>query len=342
MEFKLVNPLCDTDWDRLVSSHPDAVFFHSAAWARVLCRTYAHEPLYLRCSDHGELAALVPVMEIRSALTGRRGVCLPFSDGCDPLLFNPECYSLVIDHLAGMGRERAWKYFEIRGGCAPHASATPAVAYYGHRLDLRNGPENLLARAASSVRRALRKAERSGLTVTANREGMQEFYRLHVRTRRRHGLPPQPVSFFRNIQEEIIQPGAGFIVLARMGSRPVAGAVFFRFNNSAIYKFGASDETFLEYRGNDLAMWEGISSLARHGCETLHFGRTSMDKPGLRRFKLAWGTVEERMEYFKFDVTQGKWGTHRENGTGFYNAVFGRLPLAVNCMAGAMIYPHLD
>ena len=67
-----------------------------------------------------------------------------------------------------------------------------------------------------------------------------------------------------------------------------------------------------------------------------------MENPGLRRFKQAWGTVEERLEYFKFDVTRGSWVTGRDNASGFYNAVFGRLPLAVNRMAGAMIYPHLD
>jgi len=342
METKLVNPGCDPDWDRLVGSHPDACFFHSAAWAKVLCKTYAHEPVYLRCSHQGVLAALIPMMEIRSALTGCRGVCLPFSDFCSPLFFIEDGHRLVMDQLPKVAQARKWKYFEIRGGPAPEAAARPAAVYYGHTLDLRGGEEKLLAKFASSVRRAIRKAVRSGLNVQASLEGMSDFYRLHVQTRRRHGLPPQPVSFFKNIHQEIIKPGAGFIVVARFESRPVAAAVFFHFGKKAVYKFGASDDLFQEFRGNDLVMWEGISSLARHGCETLHFGRTSMENDGLRRFKQAWGTVEDRMEYFKFDVTWGEWISRRDNATGFYNAIFGRLPLAVNRMAGAMIYPHLD
>jgi len=342
METKLINPLLNPDWDRLVDSHPDAVFFQCAAWAKVLCKTYGHKPLYLRCSEHGELVALIPMIEVRSPLTGCRGVCLPFSDFCSPLVFNEAGAPFVVEQLCRVARERRWKYFEIRGGKSPHDSATPESSYFGHLLDLSGGREKLLAKTASSVRRAIRKAERNDLRAEAGRAGMNEFYELHVQTRRRHGLPPQPLSFFINIQEEIIKPGNGFIVMARCGSRPVAAAIFFHRGSRAVYKFGASDEAFLEYRGNDLVMWEGIVCLAAHGCETLHFGRTSLKNPGLRRFKQAWGTVEERMDYFKFHLTEGRWITQRDHTEGFYNAVFGKLPLAVNRMAGAMIYPHLD
>ena len=342
METQVVNPASNPDWDRLVSLHPEACIFHSAAWSRVLSRTYAHQPVYLCCSHQGSLAALVPMMEIHSALTGRRGVCLPFSDYCCPLIFNKDAHSLVIDQLVKVAQERKWRYFEVRGGPAPHVSATPAVGFYGHTLDLRCGAETVIAQSEGSVRRALRKAARSGLSVEAGGEGMPDFYKLHVQTRRRHGLPPQPLSFFMNIAEEIIKPGAGLIVLARSGSIPVAGAVFFQFGGKAFYKFGASNKAYQEFRGNDLVMREGIERLARQGCETLHFGRTSIGNDGLRRFKRAWGTIEERLEYFKFDMLKSAWVAHRDNAKGFYNAVFGRLPIVVNRLAGAMIYPHLD
>jgi len=218
------------------------------------------------------------------------------------------------------------------------------VAYYGHTLDLRANAEDLLTRFKSSVRRALRKAVESGLSVQVNqtREAILEYYRLHVQTRRRHGLPPQPVSFFLNIHDELIKPGLGFVVLANSGSRIVAAAVFFHFGRKAVYKFGASDERFQKFRGNNLIMWEGIRFLAQNGAETLHFGRTSLENDGLRRFKLAWGTEEETMEYFKFDTVAEEWVTGRDSASGFHNAVFGRLPSALNCLAGAVIYPHLD
>jgi lipid II:glycine glycyltransferase (peptidoglycan interpeptide bridge formation enzyme) len=344
MQIKFIDPLCDADWDRLVVSHPDYSFFHSSAWAKVLCKTYGHEPLYLHFSQDGETVALVPMMEVRSPLTGRRGVCLPFTDFCGPLLFGEGGAAMVLDRLSTLARERKWKHFEIRGGRTLDVSAKPAIAFYGHTLDLRDGEEALLARLKSSVRRALRKAERSDLIieVSRTREATLEFYRLHTHTRKRHGLPPQPESFFLNIYEEIIKSGLGFINLASSGSRPVAGAVFFHLGKKAVYKFGASDEAGQEARGNNRIMWEAIRFLARAGAESLHFGRTSLENDGLRRFKLTWGTEEETIEYLKFDTAAKTWVGGRDNVAGFHSEIFGRLPLVLNRLAGAIIYPHLD
>ena len=87
-EVNVVDPTSDPDWDRLVASHPGSSFFHSAAWAKVLCKTYGHKPISLLLSRNGEPVALVPLLEVSSSFTGRRGVCLPFTDFCDPLFFS--------------------------------------------------------------------------------------------------------------------------------------------------------------------------------------------------------------------------------------------------------------
>jgi hypothetical protein len=344
MEVNFVSPLCDPEWDRLAASHPDYAFSHSSAWAKVLSKTYGHEPVYLRCSRHGELVALIPMMEVSSKLTGRRGVCLPFTDFCGPLVFAEGASAFAMDKLTEVARERRWKFFEIRSGGAIEASATPALEFYGHTLDLRRGTEYLFARLKSSVRRALRKAERSCMSVevTRAREAMLQFYRLHTRTWRRHGLPPQPFSFFVNIHDEIIKPGLGFVVTASVGSCCVAAAVFFHFDKKAVYKFSASDERRQEFRGNNLIIWEGIRFLSQNGAATLHFGRTSLENDGLRRFKLTWGSEEERIKYLKFDSVAKTWVTRRDAASGIHEVVFARLPLALNRLAGAVMYPHLD
>src|SRR6185503_9058222 len=126
----------------------------------------------------------------------------------------------------------------------------PHTTYFAHSLSLLDGPHVLFNGFDPSVRRAIRKAERSGLTVSVrkDREAMLAYYRLHVRTRRRHGLPPQPLAFFLNIHEEIIAAGMGFVVLAVKGDRPIAGSVFFHAGSHALYKFGASDERFAGLR----------------------------------------------------------------------------------------------
>ena len=342
--MRILDPVHDPGWDAVVALHRDAGCFHTSAWAKVLHRTYNHRPFYLQFSCGRRLAALIPLMEVRSPFTGRRGVCLPFSDACEPLIFDPEAVGLVRDRILRFAQERRWKHLEIRGGKFFQLAARSATKFYGHTLDLRSGAEELSTRFASPVRRAIRKAERSDVSavVVRNRPAIGDFYRLHAQTRRRHGLPPQPASFFLNIYEHIIRPGLGFVVLAQRGSRPIAAAIFFRFGKNALYKYGASDKGFQELRANNLVMWHGIQFLARNGAEKLHFGRTACENDGLRRFKLSWDTEEETIDYFRVDPSGRQCLIPAHRGSGFHTRIFGMLPLVFNRLAGSMIYPHLD
>jgi hypothetical protein len=344
LQMRICDPVQNPGWDHLVALHRDAGCFHTSAWAKVLHQTYNHHPFYLRFSRGRRLAALIPLMEVRSRFTGCRGVCLPFSDVCEPLIFDSEPLDLVRDRLVRFARERGWRHLEIRGGKWFQSTSDSATKFYGHTLDLRHRVEELANRFDGAVRRAIRKAERSGISalVVRNRQAIGDFYRLHVQTRRRHGLPPQPPSFFLNIYEHIIKPGLGFTVLAQRDSRPIAAAIFFRFGKNALYKFGASDKRFQEFRANNLVMWQGIRFLARTGAEKLHFGRTERENDGLRRFKLSWDTQEEIIDYFRFDPTGQQCLTPPRHASGFHKKVFGRLPLVFNRLAGSIIYPHLD
>jgi hypothetical protein len=344
LQMRIFDPVRDPAWDHLVALHRDAGCFHTTAWAKVLQQSYNHQPFYLQFSHQRRLVALIPLMEVRSPFTGRRGVCLPFSDACEPLVFDPEVIELVRDRLVRFAQERRWRYLEIRGGKFFRLVSNSVPQFYGHRLDLRSGAEEVFGRFASPVRRALRKAERSGVsaTIVRNRQAIADFYRLHVQTRRRHGLPPQPVSFFLNIYEHIIKPGLGFVVIAQQRSRTIAAAIFFRFGNNALYKYGASDKKFQEVRANNLVMWQGIQFLARNGAEKLHFGRTECQNDGLRRFKLLWGTEEEIIDYFRVDPSGRRCLVAAPSDSVFHKKIFARLPLAVNRLAGTMIYPHLD
>jgi hypothetical protein len=292
----------------------------------------------------GNLQALVPIMEVKSVLTGARGVCLPFSDYCAPLTFGSCGHELITQKLKQIAHERRWNYFELRSHSIFPDNMPVSESYYGHSLDLRIGSEALFSNFSSSVQRAVRKARRSGLSVSIQTglNAIAQFYKLHVRTRRRHGVPPQPRSFFTNIQQHLLSAGYGFIVLVEYQKDPVAAAIFLKLGRHAVYKFGASDERLQEFRANNLAMFEGIKHLANEGAETLHFGRTDKDNEGLRRFKLSWGATEEEIRYARLEMARGSWQNLRKSHSTLHKRIFRALPASLNRLAGAMIYPHLD
>ncbi|MDQ2919055.1 MAG: hypothetical protein M3R10_04170, partial [Verrucomicrobiota bacterium] len=82
LEHTVIDPRSDRSWDDSIAKHSEATIFHTSAWANVLCDTYRHTPLYFRFSADSQIKALLPLMEVASPFTGRRGVSLPFSDFC--------------------------------------------------------------------------------------------------------------------------------------------------------------------------------------------------------------------------------------------------------------------
>lgn len=342
--IKQIDPLADRLWDNLVGIHPDQNVFHHSAWARVLIETYGHQPFYLKVAVGGVDAALVPLMEVRSRLTGCRGVSLPFSDFAGPLWYDTQHAPSVFNALLELSAARKWKHLELRGSLIPPFAAKPFQTYNNHHLDLRLGINTIYQNLDTAVRRAIRKSESSQIEIAVEHSSaaMSDFYLLHGRTRRRHGLPPQPHQFFNAIFKYLVDCDFGSIVLARLAGVPVAGAIFFHSAKRAIYKFGASDTQYWPSRPNQGVMWTAIRELVRIGCEDLQFGRTSPSDEGLARFKLSWGSISQPVSYFRHKRHVDSWMASDRLPLESHPMIFGHLPIACNRLAGRLIYPHLD
>jgi hypothetical protein len=309
-----------------------------------LHETYGHRPFYVAQFEGTRLAGVLPLMEVSSWLTGRRGVSLPFTDSCASL-HTEGCDGRVLYQTAmSSGQRRGWKFLECRGLDAAWQGSSPSLAFYSHVIDLRVGIDRLFQGLAPNTRWGVRKAQKGGLRgdFDTGLEAMRTFYALHCGTRRRHGLPPQPWRFFANIQRHLLDTGQGFIACARLEKRPLAAAVFLWQGRQGFHKFGASDYAFRQLQPNNLLLWSAIQHCAEQGLHSLNLGRTSLSNEGLRRFKLGLGSVEEKVQYGKYDFASKRFVTDMDRAEGWFNRVFGHLPLPILRLAGTVLYPHLS
>jgi hypothetical protein len=337
------DPLRDgPGWDAGLAGFPGATIFHTAAWARVLHHSYGFSPAYFTACSGDSPGALLPVLESDSWLTGRRGISMPFTDECAPLSADPECFQALYREALRTARVRRWKFLELRGGRALLGDVPPCASFLGHRLDLRKGEAALLAGLEKSTRGAVRKAGQAGLTVTFSRdlEAVRSFHALLVKTRKRHGVPPQPFRFFEEIHRHILSPGRGWVALARSGDVPVAGAVYFHHGPTVTYKYGASDSAFNHLSGNNLVTWESIRRHAAEGFATFDFGRTPLDNAGLRKFKMGWGPAEHRIEYVRHDRRSGRYAADSGAGPRWRGRLLRALPEPLLKLIGSVLYRH--
>jgi hypothetical protein len=340
---QIIDPTKYPDWDELLLRTPGASFFHSSAWARVLSESYGYTPLYFTVIENGKLRALVPMMEVNSILTGKRGVSLPFTDYCEPIVDERIQFQDLLDHIIDYGKKRGWKYLELRGGKDKLPNASNSECYLGNNLDISRKEDEIFSSFRDSTRRNIKKAKNQGVEVKISRDsaGDSEFYRLNCMTRKEHGLPPQPYLFFRKVNEHIISRGLGFVALASRNRQNIAGSVFFHLGEKAIYKYGASDKRYQELRANNLVMWEGIRWFCNNGYKNFCFGRTEMENEGLRQFKNGWGSEEHQIRYFKYSLAKEAFIPDKTKGAPLYTSFFHQLPMPALNIIGSWFYRHM-
>lgn len=337
-----LDPADDPVWDRKLAEFPEATCFHTAGWARVLRDSYGYRSCCFALQRAGRTAGLLPVMEVSSRLTGRRGVSLPFTDCCEPLLSPGEVDRELIEAACRHARESGWRYLELRGGV--EADPVPgALRYFTHRLALEGGEDALWAGLDGSVRRAVKKARENGVAVRASSdpESLAAFYRLHCRTRKRLGVPPQPFRFFENIRRHLLEKGLATLFVASHGGKTIAASIYLHFGGRVMFKYGASDMALQHLRPNHLVMWEAIRTFADEGRRELHMGRNEPDNPGLRRYKLSWGCREGLLAYRRYCPRDEVFTEGKNPQQGWHHAAFRRIPIPLARIIGAAIYPHM-
>ncbi len=332
----------DPRWIDLTVRDPDANIFHHPAWLALLTASYGYKPFVVATvTPDGELDTGLPFMEVNSPLKGRRWAALPFTDHCMPLSCSPSGLDRLSTQLGALAAQPGQPMIELRGYALKHPLGQKSDEYAFHLLDLRPDADSLLRGMHTMHRRNIRAARSAGVRVSqgTSAEHMEQFYRLHLLTRRKQGVPVQPRRFFRLMRETLLEQGLGFIQLAYHQDRCVAAAVFLHWQKTLTYKYGASDPSALNLRPNNLLFWDAIEWGHQHGYERFDMGRSDIENTGLRTFKSRWGAEESQLTY----VTLSAQPVSHSNGTWMelMNTVIHHAPTWVCRLSGELLYKYV-
>jgi CelD/BcsL family acetyltransferase involved in cellulose biosynthesis len=340
-----LNPLEDPRWEEFVRAHPRASIYHTRGWLEALRRTYGYEPVVFTTSPAAaDLKNCVVFCRISSWLTGCRMVSLPFADHCEPLVENAddgkEIFSFLVHTLA---KER-WKYVEIRplsSDLLSEDSAEKSSSFFSHVMDLSPSLDVLFQGFhKDSTQRAIRRAEREGLSYEAGRSEalLRNFFSLLLKTRRRHKLPPQPIDWFRNL---IACLGNRLSIrLVSKNGQPVASILTLSHQGTVVYKYGCSDSNFHSLGGTPLLLWRTIQEAKAQGLREFDLGRSEIDNAGLVTFKDRWRAQRTTLTYVRLS-TQRSPNVTDGYGMQIAKRVFGCMPDGLLVATGRMLYRHI-
>jgi CelD/BcsL family acetyltransferase involved in cellulose biosynthesis len=301
MPILCVDPRTDPLWKQLVEKRTSSVF-HAPAWLHVLTESYGLDVRsVIVVNDVGEPLAGLPFCRITD-IVGDRVVSLPFSDYCDPLVDDEALWQAMVEMLPAESEAVVLRclhnHLPLRD-----ARFTPFKRARWHGLNLQPDLDVLWQNLHGAARRAIKKAERSGVIIrmAEDETELRAFFELHLQVRKhKYRLLAQPYQMFESIWKHFMATQDGFLLLATYQGQIVAGIVFLAWKDTLYYKFNASALDSLAPRPNDLMMWEAIQYARARGYVHLDFGLSDWDQEGLVRYKQKFASEEKTIVFLRY------------------------------------------
>jgi FemAB-related protein (PEP-CTERM system-associated) len=342
--------LSDPSLANFIEKQVPGMFNYTQTWLNTVPRLYGYEviPVISR-SQKGDVTGFLPLCLMRSRLTGRRLVSLPFSDQCPLLSEDAASANALIDQAIELAIQEKAKYLELRSGINDVLSTRSDLVrtdlYVRWLLPLTPDPEKTWVKMRKPVQHQVKKSRKQGVQVHVAecREEVEQYYRLHLQTRsKKHGMPSQPRRYFYNLWDAFARDRSMQLLLADHQGKVIAGMVLLAAGSTIRYAYGASDDRYLSLAPNNLLMWTAIEMGCRQGFRTFDMGRTARDNEGLMEYKRRWGAIEESLPYYYYPHMAGLASTSESSWKyQILTSNWKRLPLALAGSLGGYLYRHL-
>lgn len=343
--------LSDSPLSSFVVQQAKGSFYFNQAWLDLITKFYGYSlnPL-TTINAAGQITGFLPLYFIKSLLTGRRLVAIPFSDSCPLLAADEASANELIDQAIHLAQEQKVKYLELRTGSndvlTKRSDLIEENLYvHWHILLTSPDPDALWSGLRKSVRQEIKKSQKLGVQIrkVQKREDVAYYYQLHLQTRsKKHGMPTQPQRFFFELWDAFAASGRMQILLAEYQEIPIAGLVLLISDTTVRCAFSASNAQFLHLAPNHLLWWKAMEWSNINGYQTFDLGRTARTNEGLMGFKRRLGAIMEPLPYYYYPQRAGLTATsERSREYRLLTACWKHLPLQIAGPLGGYFYKHL-
>lgn len=298
------------NWDNFVQSHPFGWLCHLSSWQRVLSSCVRIKFCYFLAivdEPSGRIAAGLPVYETKSLTLNKKLISAPLTTIFDPLVSNREQLAVLLSRVLSLLRSTGSSKLVVKtlhaGKLSEQMGGLKDNSFRYHYLDLNKDLDSLWKQAhRSCLRQHINKAIHKGVKVrlAENKNDLRLFYQLYSSTRKRHGLPAIPYTYFETIWD-IYQPlNYVYFLLAEYEHSVISFLMAFKFKDKFSAEALGWDDHFRWLTPSAITFWEAIKLAKQLGCRQFDFGRTSLNNENLIRFKRHWGSEEIEMPQYIF------------------------------------------
>lgn len=308
MEYQIENATDREEWDKFVTSHPEANFLQSWDYYEFYRSRGNHVVRRLARLDGEIVAAYAGVVE-----DAKRGRHLAIAGG--PILDweNRSLVQQIFRDMGEQGRRENCVFVRVRPQLerSPHSfklmrelGLRPAPMYlsveFAGILDLEKSEEEIMQGMRQRLRRALRKAAKNGITVEKSTDprDIHEFYQIELQTAGRHNFVAFSEDFLTKQFAAFAKHGEAVLYTAKYQGEILAQNFMIFYGNEASYHYGVSSELGTKLSGAPLLHVEAMRDARERGIKRYNFwGIVELDEVkhrfyGVSCFKRGFGVEE--------------------------------------------------
>ncbi len=305
MGVELVPCASEATWERRLKELPGATVFHRFAWLKLVAHLSGSELRLYEISDGAKKVGLFPLFFFR------RGAA-KLAASPPPLAATPylgpvaptEVVAGALEAAALEAKRLSAVYLEFRIAQRLEPGKIKACGFEVEPrstfvLDLRAGADALWSQFLdSSCRRAIRKAQKSGVEIeeASLAEIVEPYYHMAQEVfSKYHRPPPLSMEQYRQIAETLEAAPLAKVFVARCQGKLLSAGIFPFDEQSVYYLDGVSTESGLAMRPNNLLHWEVICWATRCGIQ--RYDMVGAGVAGVARFKRSFGPEEVPYTY---------------------------------------------
>ena len=329
-------------WDSYVGTHPAASNYHQYGWRDVIEGSFGHRCRYLVARNNGGgIEGILPLVLMQSRMFGRFLVSLPFFNYGGVLCDRQETGDALLAEAMKVQQEFGAEYTELRHTAqwsGPLATKRQKVAMI---LDLAQDAETAWQGFNAKLRNQIRKAEKSGLTITVGgKELLADFYTVFARNMRDLGTPVYSSKFFTEIVT--VFPDHTRIIAVHLQGKPVAAGLISWVRDTMEIPWASSIREYNPLCPNNLLYWTALQFAMSRGCRRFDFGRSTPGE-GTFNFKKQWGARPVQL-HWQYLLPEGTAMPELNTKNPKYDLaikVWQKLPLPVTRLLGPQIVKNI-
>lgn len=358
---KVLESSKENEWNNFVSSHPEGKVYHTLHWIKALKNESRTKSINLVClNQEDKIVGIFPLLYTRGFPLGLGGLpgskrlsSLPRTPLAGPLAYEDSIYKALIDKAVELVEKDKDVKLQIKmtekslSYSRDNFTSIPWRETYIYEIppegeEIRFGN----SRNHSAIKRAVNKAERSGLTVRTitTAEELKQWYSMYLETMAFHMTPSRSFNFFRSLWEELTPKNLMRVDLAVLNDKEVlAGSVFFSFNDTVIYGFNGSKRDLFDFRPNDLLHWNAIHTAQKEGFKYYDMGEVQAEQEGLAAYKSKWCNLTKMIYhyYYPMDLQATESSIDSAPSGRMKKMIWKKIPLPITEVLGRFIYRYL-